>query len=444
MYSVGHRHRVYILKQLILLSISSGKWHGGKRGRDPFQTSDCETFEITLPPRGECPGIVFDFDKHAEESSHIPILDSFHNDLVASQIPVRHHNANSWIIRIGDESLVGAAIKDISPVDVAITALAAAQQVDSPTTVSVTLCSIQAASYDMPHIFEHFPYTEGEPGSSDFRLIFDKRALDRKVSIINPDEALVVLQKVRNTWDEHLSKIPNPSARLYACLDLFRENQTAFFSGNYWDRRQCPLLFHGSGSIYSLVAFHVSMNKLSIKGPPISRSLPNTQLGYWGGKYLCEYMEKEHQGGDTNSSIFSSIIQSLASLGADIEEFFEPMDEYPEETIVRGDLIVSNGIISVLSALKGCENIFDPDMGIIDCLKYFYHGNEDGGVDLGGLCGLIGCLEEHRKFDCSVLRFSVGDRVECFMDDDVWQSGTIIKQWYTDGYGFKQPYQIDL
>ena len=373
------------------------------------------------------------------------MLAPFHNDLVASQIPIRHHDANSWVVKIGDKSLVGAAVRSISPAQAAYDALEACQT-DSSTTISVTLCNIQDANREMPDIFEHLPYTEGEPGYSNFRVIYDKRTLDREVSFTKLDEALVALQKVRDTWDRHMSLIPSPSARLHACLDLFRENHSTLV-GNYWDPNRCLLLFPGFGDVKDLIDFHISMNKMSIKGPPISRSLPNTQLGYWGGKYLSVYMEKAVQNTESNEPVLlRHIIQALTEVGANVEQFFESMEVYPEETVVRDDSVISTDIISVLSALKGCENHFESGLSIIECLKcYFRRHDEEGDICFNGLLGLIICLEQQKEYDKSSLRFSVGDRVECFMDGGEWLPGTILEQWPTDeNSGFKQPYTIDL
>ena len=55
----------------------------------------------------------------------------------------------------------------------------------------------------------------------------------------------------------------------------------------------------------------------------------------------------------------------------DVEQFFESMEVYPEETVVRDDSVISTDIISVLSALKGCENHFESGLSIIECLKCY-------------------------------------------------------------------------
>lgn len=410
----------------------------------PFQPSDCETFEITLPPEGECEGICFGYSEDAgyHQEISLPVFAPFHNDAVASQIPIRHQDANSWIVQIGDKSLVGAAIRKTSPAQAAYKALEACQT-DGSNTISITLCSMQGACRKMPATFEHLPYTEGEPGSSDFRLSFENQACVDEIT--DPDEVLVMLQKVRDNWDKHMSLIPCPTQRLHACLDLFRWNHSTC-SGNYWDKERCRLLFPGDGSIEDLATFHASMNKLSVKGPPISRALPNTQLGYWGGIYLSIYSVAKVQKKSLNESIvLGHIFRTLAETGADVEEFYEPMDIYPEDAIVRGDSIVSNDMISVLCALRGSEENFGSGMAVMECMKCYFnvHHESDINSNLRGLVGLVSCLDEHKKDDFAALRFSVGDRVECFMNGE-WLPGTILEQWYTDDIGFKHPYHIDL
>ena len=141
--------------------------------------------------------------------------------------------------------------------------------------------------------------------------------------------------------------------------------------------------------------------------------------------------------------MFDGNVQVLAEAGAGVKEFYEPMDVFPEEAIVRGDSIVSNDMISVLSALRGFERGFACDMSIVDCLKLYYIHHDDA-INLHGFVGLVVCLDHHMKFDCSTLRFSIGDRVECLMSEG-WLPGTIRKQWCYDGhFGFKYPYLIDM
>jgi len=236
-----------------------------------------------------------------------------------------------------------------------------------------------------------------------------------------------------------MSLISSPSARLHACLALLRDNTNS--TGCYL---RCRLLFTGDGYIADLVSFHSSMNKMSIKGPPIARSFPNTQLGYWAGNYLCAYMKDlQNETHKYKHQCLTAIVQVLAEAGAGVKEFYEPMDVYPEEAIVRGDSIVSNDMISVLSALRGFERGFACGMSIVDCLKLYYIHHDDA-INLHGFVGLVVCLDHHMKFDCSTLRFSIGDRVECLMSEG-WLPGTIRKQWCYDGhFGFKYPYLIDM
>ena len=407
----------------------SGSWHGGDRPRALFKPSDCETFDITLPPKDEFHGILLDCCLE-NYYSYCPILNIIDRDDIKSQIPVRHHNAKSWVVRIGESEPLVDQCKEVAY------DLLESSQTDSSNTISITLCNIKSAKREMPDIFEHLPYTEGEPGSSNFRLILEVTSENSVATITEPNETLVALRKVRDTWDRHMSLISSPSARLHACLALLRDNSNT--TGCYL---RCRLLFPGDGYIAYLVNFHASMNMMSIKGHPTARSFPNTQLGYWAGNYLCAYM-KDLQN-ETCNQFLTAIVQVLAEAGADVKEFYEPMDVYPEEAIVRGDSVVSNDMISVLSALPGFERGFARGMSIVECLKCYYI-HHDGDINLHGLVGLVGCLDYHMKFDCSALRFSIGDRVECLMSEG-WLPGTIRKQWCYDGrFGFKYPYLIDM
>ena len=384
-----------------------------------------------MPPKDEFHGMILDccLENH---SSYCPILNTIERDDIKSQIPVRHHNSKSWVVRIGEGKPLVNQCKEVAY------NLLESSQTTSSSTISITLCNIKSAKREMPDIFEHLPYTEGEPGSSGFRLKLEVTAENSVATITEPNEALVALQKVRDTWDRHMSMISSPSARLHACLALLHDNSNA--TGYYL---RCRLLFPGDGSIGDLVNFHASMNKMSIKGPPIAPSFPNTQLGYWAGNYLCAYMKDlRNETYKYEPDILTAIVQALAEAGADVKEFYEPMDIYPEDAIIRGDSVVSNDMISVLSALRGFEHAFSRDMSIAECLKCYFDIHRDD-INLRGLVGLVGCFDYHMKFDCSALRFAVGDRVECLMSEG-WLPGTISKQWSLGGLGFRYPYLIDM
>lgn len=71
----------------------------------PFDPSICESFLITLPPRGISIGIYIDTD----EDYLVPILAKISKDRdLYDQIPLKHHFYNSWIIQIEDEHPITA------------------------------------------------------------------------------------------------------------------------------------------------------------------------------------------------------------------------------------------------------------------------------------------------------------------------------------------------
>ena len=67
-----------------------------------------------------------------------------------------------------------------------------------------------------------------------------------------------------------------------------------------------------------------------------------------------------------------------------------------------------------------------------------------------GTRGIENELQEARQvLHCreTPLRFKVGSRVQCCVDEDRWASGTVIKLWYTEdsfAQGFYAPYQVEL
>jgi hypothetical protein len=71
----------------------------------PFDPSKCETFTITLPPKGQALGIYVDTD----EDYLKPIVGKISKDFaIFDQIPLRHQYYKSWIVQVGDESPITA------------------------------------------------------------------------------------------------------------------------------------------------------------------------------------------------------------------------------------------------------------------------------------------------------------------------------------------------
>eukprot|EP00956_Cyclotella_meneghiniana_P000008 scaffold27_cov57-Cyclotella_meneghiniana.AAC.5 len=66
----------------------------------PFDPAICETFQITLPPRGSSAGFKVDTD----EDYLVPFLVEISKESdIYDQVPLRHHYCKSWIIQIEDE-----------------------------------------------------------------------------------------------------------------------------------------------------------------------------------------------------------------------------------------------------------------------------------------------------------------------------------------------------
>ena len=69
--------------------------------KSPFDPEDCETFSITLPPKGQALGIYVDID----EDYLLPVLGKISKDFdLYDQIPLRHHFYKSWIIQVHQDT----------------------------------------------------------------------------------------------------------------------------------------------------------------------------------------------------------------------------------------------------------------------------------------------------------------------------------------------------
>jgi len=111
-----------------------------------------------LPPKDEFFGILLDYCCRENYSSYCPILNTIVRDDIKSQIPVRHHNSKSWVVRVGASEPLVNQCKEVA-YDLFI--LESSQADTSSNTISITLCNIKSAKREMPDIFEHLPYTEG-------------------------------------------------------------------------------------------------------------------------------------------------------------------------------------------------------------------------------------------------------------------------------------------
>eukprot|EP00956_Cyclotella_meneghiniana_P008309 scaffold11091_cov47-Cyclotella_meneghiniana.AAC.1 len=111
----------------------------------PFDPAICETFEITLPPRGFSLGIQVDTD----QDYLLPILAKILRDRdLYDQIPQRHHYYKSWIIQIEDELPITA--------QGCIDALHYLQREGEPRQTLITLCPIDEPVRYHHQTFRHY------------------------------------------------------------------------------------------------------------------------------------------------------------------------------------------------------------------------------------------------------------------------------------------------
>ena len=105
----------------------------------PFDPAICETFEITLPPRGSSLGIEVDTD----EDYLLPVLSKISKDSdLYDQIPRRHNYYSSWIIQVEDELPITA--------QGCIDAFYYLQRENESRLIDITLCPV-----DEPVRFHH-------------------------------------------------------------------------------------------------------------------------------------------------------------------------------------------------------------------------------------------------------------------------------------------------
>ena len=165
-------------------------------------------------------------------------------------------------------------------------------------------------------VWTGIPTVTGTPGSSDFRIYVDEYPENQRFApTINEEETLTALQNVRDLWDDHISKITSPSARLHACLALFGDGQHPNLPV------ELPLLFPGDGTAEDVVKFHVSMNQMSVNGPIEAVSTPKSPilLVHWIDKYLgwcySDMMDGAHY---SITSQMEWIVRALFNEGGDI------------------------------------------------------------------------------------------------------------------------------
>jgi len=162
------------------------------------------------------------------------------------------------------------------------------------------------------------PLGIGGPGSRGFRMIFGFIKYDEA----DPGAALESLRGARCAWDQHLSRIPDPSKRLRACLDLFLNSRHPNFPV------KLPLLFVGDGTIQDVLRFHMAMNARSIDGTITPHEwysdLPVTLLRYWVEKFLIIATYRVTCSSRTDQA--QEIVRGLLAAGADVAPCFKELD----------------------------------------------------------------------------------------------------------------------
>lgn len=263
--------------------------------------------------------------------------------------------------------------------------------------------------------FTGIPRSTGEIGTTSFRIDFDRYG-NKKYDENDPDGTLTLLRNVRREWDEHLSMITSPSARLHACLEMFVDDNHPDYPV------MLPLFFLGDGGVKDVVDFHVSMNPWSINGPapdmPMQRYYaPYTLLGYWVDQYLGSDHEGFVDGAcyDITNHYCEVALTLIGSNAADVVKFFEPRAGIPwglfySRYFQRGDCLVE--------CMQSCLT---------------WHENEFGQT-LDGLCRVICTLYKTFMKTRPPLQYDEGDWVEIRYgtsqsDDSTWVSGWVAETW---------------
>ena len=291
---------------------------------------------------------------------------------------------------------------------------------------------------DSSVVYSNIPLASGEPGTHLFHLDFGLEfQLPGENFVSDPIAALKKLEATRSAWDKHLSLLPTPSTRLDACLDVLANEKIP---------GSCSFLFDGKGDINAVVKFHASIDAAALNGPvflpihdeemysfslgPSKGIFPNTQLGCWVIRFLISVKQKLEATTENKQFFISrleSIVKELLEFGADVGPFFQPI-ELPEN---------KNSTITILSSIVGG---FIPTGRIVMCdvmRRYMIaFSSLDDEYGTRELATLIDMLSRKSKIQ---LRFNVGDWVECNMGSQVWEGGVVTRQW-SDGY----VYEVDL
>lgn len=284
------------------------------------------------------------------------------------------------------------------------------------------------------------PVARGQPGTKQFRVeIYDNSSSNDDHSAIDPKVALEKLRLCRQKWDEHMSLIPYPHKRLQACLDELASN------GMY-----VSFLFGGDGKIDDVVKFHASVNLQALDGPEETRVraqneigiFPNTPLGLWVTRWLTHIISELE--GRLNMDLEEGeivrcrcyeeefIVAALLDAGADATVFFEPLNDYPYNTI---------SVLNLLEAASsGHGPTWEPGMSLHEVMRKNLLWFKRHEHIFGCVCGFQDILERLASKSKVKLRFDVGSWAECNVGcqhHHEWIAGVVTGQWI-DG----QPYTV--
>lgn len=221
-------------------------------------------------------------------------------------------------------------------------------------------------------VWTGIPTVTGTPGSSDFRIYVDEYPENQRFDLtVNEEGTLTALQNVRDVWDDHMSKITSPSARLHACLALFGDGQHPNLPV------ELPLLFPWNGTAEDVVKFHVSIIR--------RQSTDQSKQLYWIDKYLgwcySDMMEAHY----SITSQMEWIVRALFNEGGEymsVAPFYKPLTASPNKFYAW-----------LFPHASGMNTIYYMKRYI----EWQLHNDDGSGLNIGGLGWVIDELEAHEK-----------------------------------------------
>jgi len=256
--------------------------------------------------------------------------------------------------------------------------------------------------------------------------------------------ALEKLRSCRRAWDEHMSKIPFHYMRLRLCLETLNscgKYVSFLFDGEgtiedvvKFHASVNPLALHGPES--GLVSERVQHG---------TEIFPNTQLGYWVTRCLMNFHQEwearmELDEGETfrcNQYGEESIVQALLDAGADVSAFFEPMKFHP--------LFELSVLTELEEIGRGLGPSFERGMSLHELMRKYLLWFKQHDHIFGCVCGFQGIVESLASKSNIMLRFDEGSWVECNVgchDHNLWVTGFVAGQW-VDGQPYIVVVQLD-